>query len=653
MATLGLSKALKAVVVILALLVLSLAPMALAKEGRGKGGNRGSDSQRQQADRSSARNKTPSSSHSPAVMRKEPQRAVSSPSRPSTSERIQRTPQISQRITTSTRVNTPVISKPQVQINKPSISSRINSPSPRINVTKPSKETGQSRAFRISKVPSGVEVRRPGNVNVSGQQVIKPNVSVTTKPKPVISTRINKPVIREIGTRVETKPLVREKPQSDRAERIATRIELPQADSRPAREQGRNNERTVNDGRTSHVASPHEKPTISQQPRRNAGNESPSRPITDRSGQSRASGKPRWFGRGRQDGGSKPSGNLANNRRDFTRSSRRTVAIGSGDHDFRRFRPASTTRVSFEDRTGTFGHKHHRSFVFRDQHHLLVNRIIWPSYHYPVYYRWGGHYSFHYVYPFYQRRYIFVSLGGFWPDYSCIRYYWYPVHSFFWYGYSPLAYEVPGDTYNYYTYNYYTGQPASTAVYSTEETGLTPVDSSTFADVREKLNQQQGPDAQTVADTLFDEGITAFGQGGYAEAADKFAAAMALAPDDEILPFAYAQALFADGRYSQAADALRTALQKATPEKEGVYYPRGLYLDENNLDEQIDRLAQEALSRPDDSDLQLLLGYNLLGAGETEQSIEPLTKAKDDYKNFGAASVLLDLAEKIKTGETQ
>jgi tetratricopeptide (TPR) repeat protein len=249
-----------------------------------------------------------------------------------------------------------------------------------------------------------------------------------------------------------------------------------------------------------------------------------------------------------------------------------------------------------------------------------------------------------------------VSLGGFWPDYSCVRYYWYPTHSYFWYGYSPVAYEVPGDTYNYYTYNYYGQQGAVTtaADYSTSGTGLTPVNADTFADVRAKLSKQdKGPDAKTLADTMFDDGIKAFEQGNYAEAAEKFAAAMQLAPEDMILPFAYAQALFAEGRYTDAANAIRSALLKSSPDKEGVYYPRGLYLDENTLDEQIDQLAKAAEALPGDSDLQLLLGYHWLGVGETEKAYGPLTKAKEDYKNFGAATTLLDLTEKIKAGETQ
>ncbi len=654
MSTFGLSKTLKDLIVISALFIAPLAQVALAKEGRGKGGNRGNDSQRQQVNKSPARTKAPSSSRPAKVERRDTPKADSSQSRPSVNAQRQISTQILQK--PPTRINQPGISRPRVQLSKPSPRPQIAPAGRQINVTKPSRETGQSRStFQISRVPSGVEVRKPATANPSGQgRVIRPNISITLKPKPDVGSRIKIPIGRQVNSRVEAAPAPREKPKPDRTGRVITRIESPRSVSRPTRELGRDTGRT-NDGRISPIVVPRKKPTLSRRPQTVVGDERESGRITDRAAESRISNEPRRFGRGRQDGDSNPSRDIADHRVDFARSHRRTVSIGSGDHDFRRFRPASTTRVAYEDRIRGLGARRHHNFVFRDRHHRLINRIIWPRYSYPVYYRWGRHYSFRYVYPFYHRRYVFVSLGGFWPDYTCVRYYWYPVHSFWWYGYAPLAYEVPGDTYNYYTYNYYTGQPASATVYSTEETGLTPVDSNTFADVREKLNQeqQQGPGAQTVADSLFEEGVKVFEQGGYAEAADKFAAAMALAPDDEILPFAYAQALFADGRYSQAADILRTALQKVTPEKEGVYYPRGMYLDENTLDEQIDRLAKEAESRPDESDLQLLLGYHWLGVGETEKSLEPLTKAKEDYKNFGAASTLLDLAEKIKAGETQ
>jgi len=250
-----------------------------------------------------------------------------------------------------------------------------------------------------------------------------------------------------------------------------------------------------------------------------------------------------------------------------------------------------------------------------------------------------------------------VSIGGYWPDYSFARYYWYPAHSYLWYGYEPVAYEVGGDTVNnYYTYNYYnTAEAATDAAYSDDTADMTPVTADTFADVRARMAQQQDvePAAATDADTLFDEGVNAFGQGDYSQAELKFAQAMALSPNDEILPFAYAQTLLAEGKYSGAADVLRIALQKSTPDKQGVYFPRGLYLDENTLTQQIDALSAAAQNNPTDSNLRLLLGYQQLGMGDADSSIESLNNSKTDPQNTQAANVLLDLSEKIKAGEKQ
>jgi tetratricopeptide (TPR) repeat protein len=230
-----------------------------------------------------------------------------------------------------------------------------------------------------------------------------------------------------------------------------------------------------------------------------------------------------------------------------------------------------------------------------------------------------------------------------------MRYYWYPCHSYDWYGYYPLAREVQGDTYNYYTYNYYTdGGP--TAQYSQPAGGLSTVDESTFADVREKLAAQtaEEPAAQTLADTYFEEAIKAFEANDYDTAADKFAKAMDLAPDDMVLPFAYVQALFANKKYLQAAEALRTALAKVTPEEEGVFYPRGLYPDEDPLFEQINLLSERTQLCGLDPDLQLLLGYQLLGVGELEEAAEPLRHASLNSTNAASATILLDLLEKIR-----
>jgi tetratricopeptide (TPR) repeat protein len=262
---------------------------------------------------------------------------------------------------------------------------------------------------------------------------------------------------------------------------------------------------------------------------------------------------------------------------------------------------------------------------------------------------------FRWFYPYYHRRYIFVSLGGYWPvHYRYVRYYWYGCHPYAWYGYYPVAYEVGGDTYNYYTYNYCDGDVAVSG--SCESiSGLQPVDHTTFADVRERLAQEAAgePEQETLADRFFEDAVEAFGAGDYDLAADRFSKAMELAPDDMVLPFAYAQALFAGQKYTEAAEVLRMALANVSPEKEGVFYPRGLYPDDEVLFKQIEQLAEHTELYGFDADLQLLLGYHLFGIGELDQAVEPLRLAAQDLENASSATVLLVLLEKSRTPITR
>jgi tetratricopeptide (TPR) repeat protein len=256
-----------------------------------------------------------------------------------------------------------------------------------------------------------------------------------------------------------------------------------------------------------------------------------------------------------------------------------------------------------------------------------------------VHYSCGPWSTYRYVYPYYHRKYLFISLGGYWPiSYRYVRYYWYGSHPYNWYGYYPIPREVRSDTYNYYTYNYYNNENATAY-----EPGQVA-----DADIFENLAQQE-PDQATLADVYFEEAVKVFEVGSYGKAVEKFARAMELAPDDMILPFAYSQALLANGQYSEAAEVLRGALAKVRPEKEGVFYPRGLYPNEDILLGQIDRLAEKAELFAFDADLQLLLGYQLLGIGEVDQAVEPLMHASKDLVNADAAAVLLELLEKIKT----
>ena len=253
------------------------------------------------------------------------------------------------------------------------------------------------------------------------------------------------------------------------------------------------------------------------------------------------------------------------------------------------------------------------------------------------------------VRPRYHRKYIFVSLGGWWPvRYRYIRYYWYGCSPYEWYDYYPVTRDVGSDTDNYYTYNYYYDSDAGAAVVSD---GIRPVDHTTFQDVRERMAQQSAEEAvsETAADTYFEEAVEAFEKGDFDTAAEKFSQAAELAPEDVILPFAYAQALFAGEKYDQAAEVLRVALETIEPEKQGVFFPRGLYSDEQILFEQIEKLSDVVRLSGFESDMQLLLGYQLLGIGETEKAVEPLQQAGLDAVNQKAATVLSALLERIET----
>ncbi|MBN2133095.1 MAG: hypothetical protein JW741_26580 [Sedimentisphaerales bacterium] len=299
--------------------------------------------------------------------------------------------------------------------------------------------------------------------------------------------------------------------------------------------------------------------------------------------------------------------------------------------------------VVYHDRPHQIQHTPRHVYTYYDRHHRMCHRIIWPRYHYPVYYSWGPHATFGCVYPYYHRKYVFVSLGGYWPfGYSYLRYYWYGYHPYAWYGYYPVPREASYDTQNYYTYNYYTGEQPATY---TEQ----PVP----GDMQERLQQQQGqPAEQTLADTRFEEGVKSFESGDYTTAAAKFATAIKLAPDDVILPFAHAQALFADRQYSAAAQVLRDAFKSMSPEKEGIFYPRGLYPDDDVLFAQIERLLDKLEQFGYDGDLQLLLGYHLLGIGETEYARRPLELASRDIQNAEAARTMLSLLEKMEADVT-
>jgi predicted Zn-dependent protease len=176
-----------------------------------------------------------------------------------------------------------------------------------------------------------------------------------------------------------------------------------------------------------------------------------------------------------------------------------------------------------------------------------------------------------------------------------------------------------------------------------------------FSDVREKVQAQQAEDAarKDRVNTYLDSVTEAFAAGDYAEASSRAFDAIKAEPDVAVLPFVYTQSLFAHGRYTRAAAVLREALSNIDPDTREIYYPHGLYPDENLLSEQIETLTNVVKAEPENADLQLLLGYQLLGADRLDQAREALQEAQNDYVNRDAAATLIEVLEKTPAQDSE
>jgi uncharacterized protein HemY len=136
-----------------------------------------------------------------------------------------------------------------------------------------------------------------------------------------------------------------------------------------------------------------------------------------------------------------------------------------------------------------------------------------------------------------------------------------------------------------------------------------------------------------------------FAAGNYSKASDYFFQAKALAPSDVILPFAYVQSLFAEGKYVDAARNLRQVIDQQPTGSEWAFYPRGLYTDDEILMKQISKLLEQTGTN---SDLQLLAGYQLLGVHQFDSAANYLNMAISDSDNQAAAGKLLFILDNLK-----
>jgi hypothetical protein len=268
------------------------------------------------------------------------------------------------------------------------------------------------------------------------------------------------------------------------------------------------------------------------------------------------------------------------------------------------------------------------SFTFRWSD-SSCGRVILSPYH--------NNYGISYYYPSYHRKYLFVSLGGYWPySYRYQRYYWYGCHPYYWYG-SDVVLSPSPVVYDYTTYNYYTTPAAVT----TTEAAVT-------TDLAEDAAATDTPLPQTQADINFAGAVNAFEEGRYENATELFREALLQAPEDEIMPFTYTQALFASGNYALAAYVLREAMAKMPSDEPAIYFPRGLYKDDQTLVNQIAQLESAIVIEPFSTDYQLLLGYQYLGIAQWDKAVYALEQAARNPLNTGVVTKLLDIAEKME-----
>jgi tetratricopeptide (TPR) repeat protein len=272
--------------------------------------------------------------------------------------------------------------------------------------------------------------------------------------------------------------------------------------------------------------------------------------------------------------------------------------------------------------------------------------VIWA----PYYSHWGPYddcWGFSYYYPAYHRKFVFVSIGGYWPTYYRYRrYYWYGCHPHYWYGSYVITEPAVYNTYN--TYNYYNTAPQTTTTTETNVYDNPPLPATT--DVVDVID---APQDENVVDICFAHGVKVFGEGNYPEAIERFRRAVQMDPEDVILPFTYAQALFANGDYALSASVLRGAVEKIPDDELTIYFPRGLYEDEKVLAGQIQRLESEIAGEPFVADYQLLLGYQYLGIGDLAKARGPLTEAGKDAANQRVAAKLMELADRLEAEQSK
>jgi tetratricopeptide (TPR) repeat protein len=238
-----------------------------------------------------------------------------------------------------------------------------------------------------------------------------------------------------------------------------------------------------------------------------------------------------------------------------------------------------------------------------------------------------------------------VSLGFgnpyYWcaPSYYCYPYYgsycgnysWYPYYPSYYpsYGSYPVYYPVYYPAYDYPStasdQQYGEGSTPAKGNYPKDNYpsgGLPPENSTAKA-------KAQAPSDTTLADRYVNLGDVYFQLSRYDRALEAYEKAVSYDPKNPSLLFILSDALFANGRFGDAANAIRTALRLDPGLVESRADKRKIYLHHSDFEAQIDVLKEYLKRRPDYAEAWLVLGYNHYFRGELEPARDAFTKARD------------------------
>jgi len=246
-----------------------------------------------------------------------------------------------------------------------------------------------------------------------------------------------------------------------------------------------------------------------------------------------------------------------------------------------------------------------------------------------------------YGYPFYG--YSYPYYGYYYRPYGRYYFYDYPP-----YGTAPYYYDYDAQPYYYDSGQSYYQPYDQPYEQPYDQSGDQSYDR--FRDVREKMERERAAEQAKVSEQL-DQIREPFRNGDYARALQRAEQAVNAEPGNAIFGFAYTQALVANGAYDRAADVLRQALNTVNMQTQGVLFGADLYPTPAALQERVADLERTARDRPGDTNLRLLLGYELIAAGRYDDAVEALNGARD-YVNLDAAKLLDKVLAQIRDAET-